>query len=80
MLEKHNDIQTALARPTVETNDSDLEEELANLIKDDTNNPPPDDSGITSDLERQLEKLTLNLPDVPHDSPSVSIQELSQNN
>uniref|UniRef100_V5H4X7 Charged multivesicular body protein n=1 Tax=Anoplophora glabripennis TaxID=217634 RepID=V5H4X7_ANOGL len=80
VLEMHNDIQTALARPAVETDDTDLEEELAELIKDDANNPPPDDSGITSDLENQLQKLTLNLPDVPDKSPNVSIKELSTNN
>ncbi|KAJ8921779.1 hypothetical protein NQ315_008405 [Exocentrus adspersus] len=81
VLDIHNDIQTALARPVVgETDDLDLEEELTELLKDDEKKPPPDDTGITTDLEHQLEKLTLNLPNIPDASPNVSVQELSLNN
>ncbi|KAJ8969534.1 hypothetical protein NQ314_001717 [Rhamnusium bicolor] len=79
MLEMHKDIQDALARPAMDTNDLDLEEELADLIKADSNDQPPDDSGITSDLEKQMEKLSLNLPDIPSESPDVSVQELKLN-
>ncbi|KAJ8961427.1 hypothetical protein NQ318_014674 [Aromia moschata] len=75
MLERHEDIQSALARPAMDLNESDLEEELAELLKDDANDQPPDDSGITSDLEKQMEKLSLNLPVVPSNSPNVTIEE-----
>ncbi|KAJ8983006.1 hypothetical protein NQ317_014302 [Molorchus minor] len=76
MLDRHEDIQTALARP-MDTNDSDLEEELAELLRNDTGDVPPDDSGFTNDLEKHMEKLSLELPDVPSKSPDVSVQEAS---
>lgn len=81
-MEKHEDIQSALARPALETNEADLEEELAELMKEDSQNPPPDGGlniSSTSDLEKSFEKLSLKLPDVPDSSPDVSMKEMSMN-
>lgn len=80
-MDDHNDIQEALARPTRDDiNDSDLEEELAELLNSDSTAappPPPNDGGInTSDLEKELEKVSLNLPEIPDSSPDVSTQEV----
>lgn len=73
-MEEHKDIEHALARPTRDDfDDSDLEQELAELLNDSTNLPPPGDGGIiTSDLASGMEKVSLNLPEVPDASPDVS--------
>ncbi|KAG5892699.1 hypothetical protein JTB14_011159 [Gonioctena quinquepunctata] len=76
MLDKQQDIQSALAQPGQESIDSDLEEELTELMKDEPHDQPPDDNGLnTSDIKGQLEKLTLNLPEVSDVNPSVTVEE-----
>lgn len=72
MVEIHDDIQAMLAQPI--TNDEDLEEELAELMKNDDNE---EDSGKPNtpqidvkQLEEQLKKL--NLPDTPKENPVIS--------
>ncbi|CAH1175585.1 unnamed protein product [Phaedon cochleariae] len=77
MLDKHDDIQSALARPAQDSilDDSDLEDELADLLKDVPDDQPPDDSGMnTSNVEKQLENMNINMPEVPDASPDVSQQ------
>lgn len=66
----------------MDTYDTDLEDELMELIKEDSQNRPPDgglNTSVTSDLEKSLEKLTLHLPDVPESSPDISVKEMSLN-
>lgn len=77
-MDEHNDIQQALARPPLDDfNDEDLENELAELLNDFKNIPPPDDSGISaSDLEKDMANMSLNLPEVPDSSPDVSKNEV----
>lgn len=74
VLDKNHDIQTAMAMPAQDLNESDLEAELADLLKEDApHDDPPDDSGLnTSDVEDKFKHLTLNLPKVPETSPNTS--------
>ena len=75
----HDEIQSALARPaTNDADTSDLEQELEELMKadiSDHDNPPNDDSGVSDDLDKEFEKLKLNLPNVPESSPDISLKE-----
>lgn len=82
VLDEHNDIQQALARPAKDDfNDTDLEEELAELMKNDSSVPPPDEGGMnTSDLDKKLENMSLNLPDVPESSPDTSVEQVREAN
>lgn len=75
-MDEQTDIQAALARPTRDDfNDSDLEEELADLLKNNSA-PPPNDGGVnTSEIEKDMENVSLNLPEVPDSSPDVSTRE-----
>ncbi|XP_023020635.2 charged multivesicular body protein 7 [Leptinotarsa decemlineata] len=69
MLDKHDDIQIALARPAQESNDADLEEELAELMREEPHDEPHDGGGLNdSMMEKQFEDLTINLPDVPDEN------------
>lgn len=79
-MDEHNDIQQALARPARDDfDDSDLEAELAELTAHDSAIPPPDGGGMnTSGLEKQLEKIVLDLPEVPDSSLDISIQEVKE--
>lgn len=78
VLEEHNDIQQALARAPCDTyNDSDLEEELAELLNDESTNQPPPDGGEVKQLGEEMEKMSLNLPQVPDSSPDVSSNDIS---
>lgn len=78
VLDKHHEIQEALAKPAQDDfSDLDLEEELAQLLEDDSKNPtPPNDGNKTIDLEKEIEKLALSLPEVPDCSPNVSTHEI----
>lgn len=73
ILDKNEDIHAALAKPAQDFDDLDLEQELADLIKeDDTEGGPPDGGVNNSDIETKLENLSLNLPEVPENSPERS--------
>lgn len=37
--------------------------------------PPNDNSGISDDLEKRFDKLSVNLPEVPDSSPDASLEE-----
>ncbi|XP_072376235.1 charged multivesicular body protein 7 [Diabrotica undecimpunctata] len=73
VLDKNEDIQSALSRPTHEFDEAELEEELADLLKEDESEGGPPDGGVnTSDLEDKLANLNISLPEIPDDSPNVS--------
>ncbi|VEN53252.1 unnamed protein product [Callosobruchus maculatus] len=79
MIEIQGNIQSALAtRPVAnDSNDEDLEQELAELLEtpDDKNSP---DGGEITDLKEQMGALELNLPSVPdQDIPNLLEQNLS---
>ncbi|RZC35378.1 charged multivesicular body protein 7 [Asbolus verrucosus] len=74
MLDMHEEIQGAIAKPVLE-DDGDLEEELAELMKTDET-AEANKTESTDDLDEQLAKLDLNsLPDIP--SSDVSLKEMS---
>lgn len=80
-LEANGDIQSALARSSINDEDTTaLEQELEDLLKadidfDDQNQPPNDDSGVRDDLDKRFEALKIDLPEVPQSSPDASAQE-----
>lgn len=76
VLDEQADIEAALARPTRDDfNDTDLEEELTELLKNDSATPPNDGGLNITDIEKDMEKVSINLPEVPDSSPDVSTQE-----
>ncbi|CAH1953883.1 unnamed protein product [Acanthoscelides obtectus] len=83
VMEIHNNIQSALAsRPVADdSNDEDLEKELEELLVVPDDDNFPNDGGQITDLSKQMEDLSLNLPSVPNDSPvkqqedSVSVEK-----
>lgn len=86
VLDTNEDIQSALARPTSDEDDtSALEQELEELLKADTDavnqdQPPNNNSGDSDELEKAFDKLGINFPDVPKDSPDISREEVASNN
>nr|CAH7741053.1 unnamed protein product [Callosobruchus chinensis] len=79
MIEIQGNIQSALATRPVpdDSNDEDLEQELAELLEtpDDKNNP---NGGEMTDLSEQMTTLDLNFPSVPNkDITNVSEENLS---
>lgn len=82
MLDVHEDIQTAISRPLSQDDESELEQELAELMKADENDEnigggSPSTSKM-DELEAKLAELDLDsLPQVP--SGDVSLQEASKN-
>ncbi|XP_057670926.1 charged multivesicular body protein 7 [Diorhabda carinulata] len=73
VLDKNEDIQSALSKPPQDFDDTDLEQELADLINEDNLEGGPPDGGVnTSEIEMKLDDLSLNLPEVPDNSPEKS--------
>lgn len=70
MLDLHEDIQSSLAKLPTNESDSDLEQELADLMKSENENTGND--GGMQGLEKLMDDLDLHLPDVPTNSPQRS--------
>ncbi|CAH0559118.1 unnamed protein product [Brassicogethes aeneus] len=68
VLDIHEDIQTALSHPVKDTStsESDLEQELADLIsQEDSLTEDSEEQPAPDDFEARLKNLSINLPDVP---------------
>ncbi|CAG9858576.1 unnamed protein product [Phyllotreta striolata] len=79
VIDKSDDIQSALSKPAQhEFDESDLELELLELLKEDSaDDKPPDGGGLDdSKLEDAFKGLDLNLPEVPGGSPDVQKEKL----
>ncbi|XP_019880740.2 charged multivesicular body protein 7 [Aethina tumida] len=74
VLDIHDDIQTALSKPAKDTtaSESDLEQELADLLKTEDKQEPSTDT-----IEAQLAKLHLSFPDLSDESKDNSQLEMS---
>lgn len=71
MLDLQQDIEASLAKMPGNESESDLEQELADLMKSEDGNTG--NNGGIDGMEKQLDDLELNLPDVPTHSPNKSV-------